>query len=136
MGSNMADIKKESFTKYEKTRVLGARALQIAMDAPLLKNIPEKELVEVNFDPMEIASIELSGNVLPITVKQPMPKKKNVKIKKAEEKEVKKDEEIIEKEIAEEKEIVEEGEIMELANPQDEETEADLEGKGTSEESQ
>ncbi len=43
---------------------------------------------------------------------------------------------MIQKEIAEEKEIVEEGEIMELANPQDEETEADLEGKGTSQESQ
>ncbi len=83
MGSNMTDIKKEAFTKYERTRVLGARALQIAMDAPLLKNISEKELADVNFDPMEIASIELSGDVLPITVKQPMPKKKNVKIKKS-----------------------------------------------------
>lgn len=107
------------FTKYEKTRILGARALQISMDAPLLISIDKDRLEELNYDPMEIAKIEFDGEVLPITVKQPMPKKKSVKVRKVSE--VKTETE--EGEMQEEKEIIEEGsEIMELATPEDEET--------------
>ena len=73
-------MQKEDFTSYEVTRILGARALQIAMDAPYLTDIPKETLEKVNYDPMEIAKIELEAGVLPITVKQPMPIKKNVKI--------------------------------------------------------
>ncbi|MEM4625547.1 MAG: DNA-directed RNA polymerase subunit K, partial [Candidatus Pacearchaeota archaeon] len=75
-------MKEEKFTKYETARILGARALQIAMDAPLLKDIPKEELEKINYEPMKIAEIEFESNVLPITVKKPMPKKKAVKIKK------------------------------------------------------
>ncbi|MEA3329450.1 MAG: DNA-directed RNA polymerase subunit K [Nanoarchaeota archaeon] len=116
----MTDIKKEDFTKYEQARVLGARSLQIAMDAPLLKDIPKKELEEINYDPMKISQTELNGDVLPISVKQPMPKKKAVKIKKTKIIVVK-DINIVEKEKTEEKAITEDGEIMELATPEDEE---------------
>lgn len=114
----MTEVKE--FTNFEKTRVLGARALQIAMDAPLLKEISEKELEELNYDPIEIAEEELNAEVLPITVKQPMPQKKALKLTKAVVKEDKKDEEAIKKEAEVEKEIQEEGEIMALANPEDE----------------
>lgn len=110
-------IDHEKFTKYEKTRILGARALQIAMDAPLLTNINKETLEEINYDPMEMAKIEFENDVLPITVKQPMPKKKAVKVRKVTE--VKQESE--EGEVQEEKEIIEEGsEIMELATPEDE----------------
>ena len=125
-------MEKEKFTNYELTRVLGARALQIAMNAPLLTKIDKKKLEEINYDPMEIAKIELEANVLPITVKQPFPKKKSVKIKKK--KEDDKNKENVESETEEEREIVEEGEIMELATPEDEVAEESTEGREASEE--
>ena len=108
-------MEKENFTKYETARILGARALQIAMDAPLLKEISEEELENINYDSMEIAKIEFESDVLPISVKKPLPKKRAVKLVKIkEEKDPEQAEEI------EEKEIAEKGEIMELANPEDE----------------
>ena len=47
------------FTKYEIARILGARALQIAMDAPLLYKINKQKLEEIRYDPLRIA--EISG---------------------------------------------------------------------------
>jgi len=127
----MLEVK--DLTKYERTRILGARALQVSMDAPLLKEIKQKELEEMKYNPMKIAKQELEEGVLPITVKQPMPEKKSVKIKKI--KEEVKDKEIVEKELEEEKKIEEGGEIMELANPEDEEVvEEVVEGREASEE--
>ena len=113
-------IKKESLTSYEKTRIIGARALQIAMDAPFMKEMSEEELEKVNYSPLNIAEIEFNEGLLPITVKQPLPKKRHVKIIKTDKKI--EDKAIIEKEKIEEEEIEEEGEIMELANPEDEES--------------
>ena len=127
-------MQKEKFTNYEIARILGARALQIAMDAPYLIKIPKEKLEAVNYDPMEIAKIEFENGVLPISVKQPMPQKKNVKIKKT--KEEVKDKEVVEAEIEVEKDIEEEGEIMELANPEDESFEEESQGRESSEELQ
>ncbi|MEK6874081.1 MAG: DNA-directed RNA polymerase subunit K [Nanoarchaeota archaeon] len=117
----MAEKEKQIYTNYERARILGARALQIAMDAPLLMEISEEKLDEINYNPIEIAKIEFDGNVLPITVKKPMPKRKSVAIKKAVQKETTSDKDVEEHEEKEEEEIVKEGEIMELANPEDEE---------------
>ena len=128
----MPEVK--DLTKYERTRILGARALQVAMDAPLLKKIEKKDLEKAGYNPMEIAKQELEEGVLPITVKQPMPEKKSVKIKKI--KEEVKEKEVVEKEIEEEKEIEQEGEIMELANPEDEGVEEEAQGREASEELQ
>ena len=122
--------KDKNFSKYELARVLGARALQIAMDAPLLTEISVEKLEEVNYDPMEIAKIELEANALPINVKRPLPKRRNVKIKKTKE-EVEK-----EKELADDEESEDEGEIMELATPEDEVIEEEAEGREGSEELQ
>lgn len=55
-------------TKFEKARIIGARALQISMGAPLLVRRP-KNL----YDPIIIAEMELEKGVLPITVKRPVP---------------------------------------------------------------
>lgn len=63
------------YTKYEKARIIGARALQIAMGAPLLLKLTEKELEGINFNPIEISKKEFSSGALPITIKRPMPKK-------------------------------------------------------------
>lgn len=62
-------------TKYEKARLVGARALQIAMGAPLLLDLKEEDLDKINYNPIEIAKMELEKGILPITIKRPMPKK-------------------------------------------------------------
>ena len=84
----MIEQLEEQFTKYEIARILGARALQIAMDAPLLLKISEKELEEINYNPIEIAKRELVAGVLPITVNRPLPKKREAKIKKLTQEEI------------------------------------------------
>jgi len=112
----------EGFTKYEIARILGARGLQIAMDAPLLINLSKEQLEKIKYDPIEVARIELESGVLPITVKRPMPKKIERKLKREE---IKK-KETEEKKVAEGeepkavKEVGEESEIVELATPEDE----------------
>ena len=51
------------YTKYEKARIIGARALQIAMGAPVLIDIPEGMA-----DPIDIALLEFDKKVTPLTV--------------------------------------------------------------------
>lgn len=47
-------------TKFEKARIIGARALQLSYGAP--------PLVKAKGSPMEIAELELEKGVLPIIV--------------------------------------------------------------------
>lgn len=63
-------------TKYEKARLIGARALQISMGAPLLFELKEDELEKINYNPIEIAKMEFDKGILPITIKRPMPKRR------------------------------------------------------------
>ena len=65
------------YSKYELARIIGARALQIAMGAPFLVNITKEELEKINYDPVKIAKKEFEGGVLPITIKRPLPIKIN-----------------------------------------------------------
>ncbi|HOI58353.1 DNA-directed RNA polymerase subunit K [Methanoculleus sp.] len=53
----------ESYTRYERARIIGARALQISMGAPVLVNTTKTE-------PLEIALEEFDRDVIPITVKR------------------------------------------------------------------
>lgn len=121
----MAEQKIE-FSKYERARILGARGLQISMDAPLLMKMSEDDLNGVNFDPLKMAEKELDSGVLPISVNRPMPDKKETRIEKlkVEDSNVS-DAEKIKAEEEEEKEIAEGGEMMSLANPEDEQDEDD-----------
>jgi len=60
-------------TRYEKARIIGARALQLSMGAPILIKISE------NFvEPLSIAIRELESGTIPITVKRNMPVKKEI----------------------------------------------------------
>jgi len=52
-------------TRYERARIIGARALQISMNAPVL--IPIKDIQK---DPLKIAEQELKEGVLPITIRR------------------------------------------------------------------
>ena len=71
----------QDFTKYETARILGARALQISMDAPLLLKISKEDLEKTGYDPLKIAEIEFNSGVLPITVTRPFPEKREAKLK-------------------------------------------------------
>ncbi|MCL5262293.1 MAG: DNA-directed RNA polymerase subunit K [Candidatus Marsarchaeota archaeon] len=53
----------EDYTKFEKARVIGARALQLANGAPPLIKVPEG-IVE----PLDLAELEFSKGVIPITI--------------------------------------------------------------------
>ncbi|MDO8556002.1 MAG: DNA-directed RNA polymerase subunit K [Nanoarchaeota archaeon] len=61
------------YTKYEKARIVGARALQIAMGAPLLLPFNQEQLGAIQYNPVKIALQEFEADVLPITIKRPMP---------------------------------------------------------------
>jgi len=109
----------EQFTRYERARILGARALQIAMNAPLLIKISKDDLEKVKYDALKIAEIELNSNVLPISVKKPMPKRIGGQLKRVPAKQLS-DEQKEKLEAEEEKDIQEGGELMELAQGEEE----------------
>ena len=68
------------FTKYEQARIIGARALQIAMSAPILTS-REDEL-----NPIEIAKKEYREEVLPLSVRRIKPEKvEKIKVEKKKE---------------------------------------------------
>ncbi|MEM1509043.1 MAG: DNA-directed RNA polymerase subunit K [Thermofilaceae archaeon] len=53
-------------TKYEKARIIGARALQLSLGAPPLLAIEKLGMK----DPVEIATMELKFKVLPIVIRR------------------------------------------------------------------
>src|SRR3989344_4918290 len=97
-------MKQEQFTRYEKARIIGARALQIAMDAPILLKMTKEELEEIKYDAIKIAELELSGGILPITIHRPNPRRGKERLDAIRDEELS-DEELIEKEKEVEKEI-------------------------------
>ena len=58
----------EELTRFERTRIISARALQISMGAPVL-------IKTGLHDPRSISKAEFDKGVLPITVKRTMPGK-------------------------------------------------------------
>jgi DNA-directed RNA polymerase subunit K len=53
------------YTRFERARIIGARALQISMGAPILIEVP-RELI----DPVDISMLEFSKNLIPMTVRR------------------------------------------------------------------
>lgn len=66
------------YTKYEKARIIGSRALQISLGAPILVKLDEEGLKKINYDPLEIAKLEFEKGVVPIDIKRLLPKKAEV----------------------------------------------------------
>ncbi len=58
----------KSLTRFERSRIIGARALQISMGAPVLISIKEKHV-----DLFELAEKELKLGLLPMTVRRSLP---------------------------------------------------------------
>ena len=61
------------FTKYEKARIIGARALQIAMGAPFMVKLSKKDLEKLQYNPVRIATIEFEKDALPVVIKRKYP---------------------------------------------------------------
>lgn len=55
-------------TRYEKARILGARALQLSCGAPMLIEKPADVI-----DPIKIAQLELKAKILPLTIRREYP---------------------------------------------------------------
>jgi len=53
------------YTRFERARIIGARALQISLGAPILVDVAEEVL-----DPIEISIKEFEKGVIPMTVKR------------------------------------------------------------------
>lgn len=56
-------------TKYERARILGSRALQLSLGAPILISIKDIETLS----PLEIAKKEMEMKILPIIVRRKSP---------------------------------------------------------------
>jgi len=122
----------QQFTKYEIARIIGARALQIAMDAPLLLKLSSEELKELNYDALRIAECEFKEKVLPIAINRPTPRKTRDRLSSIKEDKVS-DEELVAKAQEVEKEIVEDAKEMGFVNEGEDE---DVSGESNSSEEQ
>ncbi len=55
----------EQYTRFERARILGPRALQVSLGAPILIDVPGSLV-----DPVEIAEREYAAGRIPITVRR------------------------------------------------------------------
>ena len=60
-----APLEAHEFTRFERARILGARALQISLGAPILIDVAPTLV-----DPVEIAELEFAAGRIPITVRR------------------------------------------------------------------
>jgi len=67
MQKNIINVGPPKITRFEKARIVGARALQISMGAPILVDAEE------NTNPIDIAVTELDAGILPITIRRTLP---------------------------------------------------------------
>jgi DNA-directed RNA polymerase subunit K len=58
-------IGSEEYTRFERARILGARALQVSLGAPILIDVASTLV-----DPVEIAELEFAAGRIPITVRR------------------------------------------------------------------
>jgi DNA-directed RNA polymerase subunit K/omega len=58
----------KKLTRFERARVVGARALQLSMGAPVLL-----DLARAIESPIELAELELEEGVLPISIRRSLP---------------------------------------------------------------
>lgn len=65
----------KGFTKYEKARIIGARALQLSMGAPVLIKLSDDELLTMNYSTLRIAILEFDKGLIPISVLRPVKQK-------------------------------------------------------------
>lgn len=54
----------KKLTRFERARIIGARALQLSMGAKPLVDVPE------SLDPIDIATLELNKSVIPLDIRK------------------------------------------------------------------
>ena len=59
---------KDKLTRFEVARILGARALQISLGAPILVDVKKEK-----FDAIEVAEEEFKQVKVPMTIKRTLP---------------------------------------------------------------
>jgi len=69
----------EKYSRFEKARMIGSRALQIGMGAKPLVELKEKDLKKIKYNPIEIAKMEFNKGLIPIEVKRPLPEREKPK---------------------------------------------------------
>ncbi len=58
----------QKITRFERARIIGARALQVSLGAPILVELPGSVS-----DPIDIALAELEEDALPMTLRRALP---------------------------------------------------------------
>ena len=66
--SDNVQIGPPKLTRFERVRIVGARALQLSLGAPMLIDLPPRVS-----DPFDIALAELKEGVLPVTIRRTLP---------------------------------------------------------------
>jgi len=66
--SSLTLIGPKKLTRFERARIVGARALQISMGAPVLL-----DLSEASMSPIQIGELELQEGILPISIRRSLP---------------------------------------------------------------
>lgn len=69
------EIGPKKLTRFEKAKVVSARALQIAMGAPVLIDVSQESI-----SPIDIALLEIQEGVLPISIRRSLPDGSNQNI--------------------------------------------------------
>ncbi len=64
---------KDKLTRFEVARIMGARALQIALGAPVLVKVKKD-----GFDPTDLAEEEFKACKIPMTIRRTLPNKEVV----------------------------------------------------------
>jgi len=65
MSESSRIVSEAEYTRFERARILGARALQLSLGAPILVDVPD-DLI----DPVAIAEKEFAEGAIPITVRR------------------------------------------------------------------
>lgn len=74
------ELPDDKFTEYEKSRIIGSRALQLSQGAPMKIELDEDELEALDYNPIEIAKEEFKAGELDIDVdrERQLPKHREV----------------------------------------------------------
>jgi len=67
--SRKVKVGPDRLTRFERARIVGARALQISMGAPILFSLEDYE----NKSPLVIAEMELRTKILPLSIRREQP---------------------------------------------------------------
>lgn len=62
------ELPEGDFTEYERSRIIGSRALQLSQGAPMKIDLDEDELEALDYNPIEIAKKEFKAGELNIDV--------------------------------------------------------------------